>query len=127
MVPTVSTVPAITSVPEAYCTSTDAAPTEAKPPRPTDTAGPLVAGVAFTSNTVLPASATKPNDAPVIWAKTSVLAANRAVTLEPVATNWEPVLLKPTSPVRLTKSLTIADIPFSAKATVPDAMAPLNP
>ena len=112
---------------EAYCTKTELALTEANPPRPTDKAGPSATGVAFNSNTVLPASATKPNDAPVIWAKTSVLAANRAVTLEPVATNWEPVLLKPTSPVRLTKSLTSADIAFSAKATVPDAMAPLNP
>ena len=45
----------------------------------------------------------------------------------PVATNWEPVFLKPTSPLKLTNSLTVADIPFSAKATVPDAMAPLNP
>ena len=114
-------------MPEAYCTNTELALTEANPPRPTDRAGPPEAGVAFSSNTVLPASATKPNEAPVIWAKTSVLAANRAVTLEPVATNWEPVLLKPTSPLKLTNSLTVADIPFSAKATVPDAMAPLNP
>ena len=48
-----------------------------------------------------------------------------AVTPEPVATICEPTLEKPTSPLRLTKLLTVADMPFSAKATVPSAMAPL--
>ena len=42
-----------------------------------------------------------------------------AVTPEPVAMICVPVFLKPTSPVRLTNSLTVALIPFSAKATVP--------
>ena len=71
---------------EAYCTKTELALTEANPPRPTVKAGPLVAGVAFSSNTVFPASANKPNEAPLIWAYTVSEAANRAVRLEPVAT-----------------------------------------
>ena len=109
-------------MPEAYCTNTEVALTEANPPRPTDNAEPPEAGVAFSSNTVLPASANKPNEALVIWAKTFEVASNRAVTLEPVATNWEPLFLKPTSPLRLTNSLTVAVIPLSPKATVPDAI-----
>ena len=68
MAPTVRAVPAFTPVPEAYWTSTEDALTDAKPPKPTVRAGPLVAGVAFNSNTVLPASATRPKEAPVIWA-----------------------------------------------------------
>ena len=56
-----------------------------------------------------------------------MLAANRAVMPAPVASSCESFFLKPTSPLKLTNSLTVADIPFSEKATVPSAMAPLNP
>ena len=73
-------------MPEAYCTKTELALIDANPPRPTVKAGPPEAGVAFNSNTVLPASATNPNEAPLIWAYTISEAANRAVRLEPVAT-----------------------------------------
>ena len=47
------------------------------------------------------------------------------VTPEPVATICDPTLEKPTSPLSVTNSLTDADMPFSAKATVPAAIAPL--
>ena len=86
MAPTIRAVPAFTPVPEAYWTRTDDALTEAKPPRPTVRPGPLAAGVACNSNTVLPASATRPKEAPVICAYTVSEAANRAVRFEPVAT-----------------------------------------
>ena len=109
-------------MPEAYCTKTELALTEANPPRPTVKAGPLVAGVAFSSNTVLPASANKPNEAPLIWAYTVSEAANRAVRLEPVATICEPVLLKPTLPLKLTKSLTATANPIALNSVVPAAI-----
>ena len=57
-----------TSRPLEYCTNTEAALTEANPPKATVKAGPPETGVAFNSNTVLFVSAIRPNEAPVIWA-----------------------------------------------------------
>ncbi len=100
----------------AYCTRTDEAVIPARPAMLADSEPP------DSSNTVA-VPARRPKLALLRLSDAAEPALSCAETLEPTATSSPPDFAKPTSPVSVTKSLTLADRPLSPKATVLAAIA----